>query len=728
MHIDWRSLARDPHLAIVVDLDGTLIPFAPTPHDAPIDDEAISQVRELAATCRLVIVTGRPRALLTEFLSRAPEMVVFAEYGAWRWDPGVRAWIELLPAAPELDELEGSLRAIAGGTEGALIERKQCSVDLHYRIVAPEQRDALVRTAELEIDAWLEAHSEFERILGASMIEVRHRLDHKGTAISWLRAQAPDVRVMAIGDDFSDEDMFRSLRPDEVGVIVGADRPTVANVWVAGPTEVRALLAWIALARGGADEHAGEPPETAPAPRSAALEPQDRLLVISNRMPSSAGGRGREVGGLVAAIEPALETHQGVWLGWSGRDRDPGLVLEADPDDPSRVHFDYPPGWRAHYYGGFCNRGLWPLVHGFQARAHFVDEEWSVYRDANAAYARFAHQVASPTSTIWVHDYQLLLVASELRKRGHTGSIGLFLHTPFPPRDDLETCPWARQLLEGMLAFDLIGFQTVRWRDNFAACVRGTLGRTALPRAGVFPVGIEPDTFAEAAGGEDCEEIARLRASLGGRALVLGVDRLDYSKGIPERLDAFARMLELEPRWRGKVSFVQVSVPSRADVPEYAELRDRVENLVGHINGLYGEADWVPVQYLYRSYERRVLAQLYRLADVAMITPLRDGLNLVAKEFVASQDDDDPGVLMLSRFAGASEELDAALVTNPYHRDGMACDLSRALELGLDERRDRQRRMRAVVERSTASAWAQQFLAALNGEAIAHASVGRKAG
>jgi trehalose 6-phosphate synthase len=280
-----------------------------------------------------------------------------------------------------------------------------------------------------------------------------------------------------------------------------------------------------------------------------------------------------------------------------------------------------------------------------------------------------------------------------------------------------------------MVAYDLIGFQTARWRDNFAACVRGTLGRPVLPRIGVFPVGIEPEVFANEAAGEDCEEIARLRASLRGRALVLGVDRLDYSKGIPERLDAFARMLELEPRWRGQVSFIQISVPSRADVPEYAELRDRVENLVGHINGLYGEADWVPVQYLYRSYERRVLAQLYRLADVCMVTPLRDGLNLVAKEFVASQDDSDPGVLLLSRFAGASEELDAAVVTNPYHRDGMASDLARSLDLASDERRDRQRLMRAAVERSTAAGWAQQFLATLGGAAIATPRrPGRKAG
>jgi alpha,alpha-trehalose-phosphate synthase [UDP-forming]/trehalose-phosphatase len=722
MRVDWPSLAQLPDLGVLVDLDGTLIPFAATPDEATIDDDAIALLRELAGKgVRVVIVTGRPHAMLHDLTARAPELPCFAEHGAWRWDPGPRIWIDVLPPTPELDDLDGSIRALTGATPGALVERKQCSVVIHHRLVPAEVRATLLPAVELAIDEWLESHPDFERLPGVEMIEVRHRLDHKGTAVTWLRRAVPGVRLVAIGDDHSDEDMFRSLREDDVGVLVGAERPTAASLWVAGPTEVRKLLRWIAHARVGALGSEDVPPETRPR-GSERPTPRDRLLIISNRLPSAVAGRAREVGGLVSAIQPTLTRHGGVWLGWSGQEREPGLVVRPDPVDPMRVHFDYPPGWRAAYYAGFCNRGLWPLLHGFQARAHFDDDEWKCYRDANAAYARMAHEVASPTSTIWVHDYQLLLVADELRRRDHRGALGLFLHVPFPPRDDLETCPWARELLDGMLAFDLVGFHTRRWLDNFIACVKGTLDREVDgdrvrgardTRLGVFPVGIEPHDFGSAADEVDAEDVAKLRASLGTRKLVIGVDRLDYSKGIPERLEAFGRLLELHPEWRGKASFVQISVPSRADVPEYAALRQRVENLVGRINGLYGEADWVPVRYLYRSYDQPVLAQLYRLAEVAMVTPLRDGMNLVAKEFVASQHDDDPGVLLLSRFAGASEQMRDAVLTNPYHRDGMAADLARALDMPLDERQRRHRALRAVVDGVTASAWAEQFIGAL---------------
>jgi trehalose 6-phosphate synthase len=718
MAIDWERLARASPLGVVVDLDGTLIPFAPTPAAAPVDDEALAPLRALAAdpSVLVTLVTGRPRALVADVVMRAPELRVFAEHGAWRWEPGARAWFEAQPAATELDELEGTLRTLAGAVEGAIIERKHCSVDLHYRIVPAALRAPLLGTIELAIEEWLETHPDFERLPGAHMIEVRHRLANKGTALAALRRAAPGLRVLALGDDYSDEDVFAELGDEDVGVLVGAERPTAATVWLAGPDEVRALLAWIGRARAGPLAAGDAPPPTAPRGPARPVA-RDRLLVVSNRMPSATGGRAREVGGLVSAITPALARHGGMWLGWSGQEREPGLVLRADPGDPARAHFDYPPGWRARYYSGFCNGGLWPLLHGFQWRARFVDDEWDAYREANLAYARLVHELASPSSTVWVNDYQLLLVARALRADGHRGPIGLFLHVPFPPRDDFETCPWASSLLDGMLGFDLVGFQTTRWLENFAACVRGAGRRGAAARLGVFPVGIETEAFASAAAADDVDDVARLRASLGERMLVLGVDRLDYSKGIPERLEAFARMLELNPEWRGRASFVQVSVPSRAEVPEYAELRTRLEKLVGRINGLFGEADWVPVRYLYRSYSQPVLAQLYRLARVAMVTPLRDGMNLVAKEFVAAQDGADPGVLLLSRFAGASEEMKAALLTNPYHRDGMAADLVRALSMARAERCERHARLRAVVERTTASAWAEQFLAALAGGA-----------
>jgi trehalose 6-phosphate synthase len=314
-----------------------------------------------------------------------------------------------------------------------------------------------------------------------------------------------------------------------------------------------------------------------------------------------------------------------------------------------------------------------------------------------------------------VQDFHLALVGRELVRAGHRGRLGFYLHVPFPPRDAFETMPWSDEMLSALLDYDLVGVQCERWRANLIAAAHGMGGKTAAARAEsrvhAIPVGIDPDRIAAAAsdGGG-----AGIDAMLRGRRLILGVDRLDYSKGIPERLEAFARMLELFPVWRGKVSFIQVSVPTRSDIPEYAQLRGRVEALVGRINGAFGEADWTPVRYLYRSYDQDNLAKLYRAASVALVTPLRDGLNLVAKEYVAAQDGKDPGVLVLSKFAGAAERLSDALVTNPYHVDGVAADLDRALRMERAERVTRWQAMRRVVWTDTATQWANRFRTALH--------------
>ena len=259
------------------------------------------------------------------------------------------------------------------------------------------------------------------------------------------------------------------------------------------------------------------------------------------------------------------------------------------------------------------------------------------------------------------------------------------LHVPFPAVDIFETMPWAPEVMSALLDYDRVGLQAQRHAENFVATARALLGSDgetrAKERVRVVPVGIDPDRFAECAATAPDGETLGVEAMLGGRQLILGVDRLDYSKAIPERLEAFARLLERFPEWRNQVSFVQVSVPTRSEVPEYAELRGRVEALVGRINGTFGEADWVPVRYLYRSYDQATLARLYRKAAVGLVTPLRDGMNLVAKEYVAAQDPTDPGVLVLSKFCGAAEQLALAIVTNPFHADGMAADLDAALRM-----------------------------------------------
>jgi alpha,alpha-trehalose-phosphate synthase [UDP-forming] len=457
------------------------------------------------------------------------------------------------------------------------------------------------------------------------------------------------------------------------------------------------------------------------------------LLVVSNRLPdlrSPTGpgeSRRRSVGGLVSALAPALQARQGLWLGWSGRclpddavSGSPPVSVDADAS-PALAWIDFPESWHEQYYNGFCNGALWPLLHTLPERARFADDEWACYQRVNAAFAEAAASQVGPTTPIWVHDYHLLLLARELRRRGHRAPIGLFLHTPFPGQDVLRILPWADEVTAALLDFDLVGFHTDAYGAAFRRCVAALSperapaleGSAPRTRVGTFPIGIIPEGFREPAATDAAEEAAGLLQAIAPGRLVLGVDRLDYTKGIPERLYAFGRMLELFPEWRGTVSLVQISVPSRADVPDYAGERARVEGAVGRVNGEFGDGSWVPVRYLYRSFDRGQLSELYRAAAVGYVTPLRDGMNLVAKEYVAAQDAANPGVLLLSRFAGAAAELSAALLTNPWHREGLAHDLDRALRMALPERRARHARLRVAVERTTAATWAEDFLAAL---------------
>ena len=713
-----EDLARRPRLALLTDLDGTLIPFAPTLADTSFDADLATCLRALGETgVQVVVVTGRPRSGVDELITRVPGAWWLAEHGAWRFDG--RTWRGPTLPGEDIDDLTRRLQTIAADVPGAQIERKTLSVCAHWRGVADRDVVDLVTAYELAIDEWLEAQPDYERLAGAATIEARPRGNHKGVALSWVRQRSPDVPVIALGDDVTDEDLFRTLGDDDLPILVGrgAGRRSQARARVEDIATARRLLWWIAEARA---QRPGErPPLTelrhAPLPRSS-------FVVISNRTPAPVtDARTREVGGLVAALQPALQERGGLWLGWSGQEGRAAQVTLDDEIEPTRASFDFPPNWRKLFYGGLCNRALWPLLHGFPDRVRYEDEEWVQYVEANATYAELATQVANPDATIWAHDYHLLLVGAALRHRGHRGPIGMFLHIPFPARDLFETLPWASEIVDAMLAFDLIGFHTKRYVDNFvdAATGLGARFRDGLlhHRRGVtelapLPIGIDPAPFdhARAAPADDVEN---MRAALGDRKLLLGVDRLDYSKGVPERLEAYERLLERHPRWRRQVSMIQVSVPSRADIPEYAQLRHRVENLVGRINGRFGEADWVPVRYLYRSYTHEVLAELYRAADVAVVTPLRDGMNLVAKEFIAAQDPARPGVLVLSRFAGAADELDAAVLTNPYHRDGLADDLDRALAMPAEERIARHGRMREAVLRNTSSEWAASFLGAL---------------
>jgi trehalose 6-phosphate synthase len=654
----------------------------------------------------VAVVSGRPHALLAPLCALAPHAWWIAEHGTWRRDE-TRCW-SIPSAAPQIRDL-GSLLEVFARVPGAHLEHKSQSVCLHWRSVPPELKEDLIRGAELLCDEWLESHRDFERIAGIEVLEVRHRSANKGAAVAWLRERKPMARFIAIGDDETDEDMFGALGHDDLAIRVG-NRPSSRSAYrLADPDAVRAFLWWLVETRSGAP--------ACPVPSLQACNPltppRTQFLVVSNRTPSCAGTeRQRPVGGLVSALEPALKAHGGLWLGWSGRETESSEPVQLMIDNdarPARASFDLSPTWRERFYGGFCNRALWPLFHGFPGRVQYANADWAAYVEANAEFARHASSVVSSDGVVWVHDYHLLLAGRALRQLGFSGPIGLFLHIPFPPRDLFDTLPWANELIEATLAFDLIGFHTAQWAENFRDSARARAEGRALPEIAVLPIGVDPRTFAPTDAVEN-PEVAGLRAALGPRRMILGVDRLDYAKGIPERLLGFERLLETKPEWRGQICFVQVSVPSREDIPEYAEIRHRVEMLVGRINGRFGEANWVPVRYLYRSYDHAVLAQLYRSADIALVTPLRDGLNLVAKEFVLAQDPDRPGVLILSKFAGAAAELVDAVITNPYHPEGIAEDIDFALRMSPIQRRERHGRLMAALAGKTPQGWATAFL------------------
>ncbi|MGE0486228.1 MAG: trehalose-6-phosphate synthase [Gammaproteobacteria bacterium] len=450
-----------------------------------------------------------------------------------------------------------------------------------------------------------------------------------------------------------------------------------------------------------------------------------RLVVVSNRC--TVPRQGSAPGGLAVALNAALRKQGGVWFGWDGS------VAESTRRMPQQDTVDgiryatVPLARRDYeeYYKGYANRVLWPLFHYRIDAMQFAGAFREGYRRTNAYLARKLLQVLEDGDTVWVHDYHLVPLGQELRAAGVTGRMGFFLHIPFPPYDVLRALPGHVQLLWSFAAYDLIGFQTVNDRDNFLDCIRRGTGaavdddgniRWGRDRSHVaaFPISLDPgDVRAVLGSGRDVRTVRRLEQSLHGRALVIGIDRLDYSKGLPERFLAYQHLLDSYPETVGNVVYLQVAQPSREDVPEYHALRQRLEALVGEINGRYAEFDWVPLRYLNKSYARPTVMNFLALARVGLVTPLRDGMNLVAKEYVAAQDAADPGVLVLSELTGAAHELDSQLLVNPHDRDAVADAILTALRMPLDERRRRWRAAMDVIEQNDIHHWAGCFLAAL---------------
>ena len=462
----------------------------------------------------------------------------------------------------------------------------------------------------------------------------------------------------------------------------------------------------------------------------------NRLIVVSNRLPFALDSTGEDLwtvtpaaGGLVSAVEPVLRERGGIWIGWPGTAGEiPKRPLaEATRDAGYKVvPVALSESERDEFYYGYSNEVIWPLFHDLQNFCSFEPTFWEAYKAVNERYADAIADCSRADDFIWVHDYHLMYVAQALRERGLRAALTFFLHIPFPPYDIFSKLPQQQRLLRALLQFDLLGFQTRRDVRNFLGCVRRVMSDARVVprrelqlvrfekreiRLGHFPIGIDFGAF-EAGAMSDAvtRRSQQLRARFHDCQLILGVDRLDYSKGIPERLRAYRDALERHPELRGRVVLIQVVVPSRVEIPRYHEFKQRIDRLVGDINGRFSTSNWLPVQYHFRSLDRDDLLAHYRGCDIAFVTPLKDGMNLVAKEYCACRVDEN-GVLILSHFAGAAEQLKTgALLVNPYDVEEVADTILRAFLMSDAERAARMKRMRRVVREENVFRWVDSFL------------------
>ena len=465
------------------------------------------------------------------------------------------------------------------------------------------------------------------------------------------------------------------------------------------------------------------------APQSPNRTPTDanRLVVVSNRVADP--NKSDQAGGLAVAILDALKARDGMWFGWSGAEDENASSNPVEhwlSDGIAFATVDLTPAERTGYYLGHANDCLWPLFHYRTDLMRFDRANYATYLEVNRRMARALSPLLKPSDFIWVHDYHLVPLANELRRLGHQNAIGFFLHIPFPPGSVLKNMPEYAQLIDELSAFDLVGLQTNQDREHLEACIRErgalALGRSGhhafnqrLIKIGVYPVGINVEEFTQTA---EANQQHQLPQGADAPALIIGVDRLDYSKGIEQRFQAYGQLLKRYPDCNRKVTFLQIAARSRDDIQSYCDTRHDLDRIVGDIEGEYAQPGWNPVCYIRRAVPREVIAGLYRASRVGFVMPLRDGMNLVAKEFVAAQDPNDPGVLVLSQFAGAAEDLTEAVIVNPHDPDGVADGLHKALTMSLEERKARHKALMTKLHAHSAANWRTSFLTALSAMSI----------
>ena len=451
-----------------------------------------------------------------------------------------------------------------------------------------------------------------------------------------------------------------------------------------------------------------------------------RLVCVSNRI--SLPRKSAAPGGLAVGILSALKRTGGLWFGWGGE------TIETEPGEPDihiregvtyatidlrRAEFEL-------YYNGYSNDVLWPLFHYFSKGMRYSNEQREAYENVNRIFAQKLLPLLQPRDLIWVHDYHLIPLGRRLRELGVQRPVGFFLHIPFPNIEMLRVLPCYAELLRDLISYDVIGFQTHNDLRSFHSGIEHLFGAEALRpdgririgdrtiRAEVFPIGIDVAAVeSEGLEASATDVVRRMTDSLVGRSLMMGVDRLDYSKGLVERFSAYQQFLETHPENLGRITYIQIAPLSRTDVRAYAEIRQALEQAAGRTNGRFADTDWTPIRYLNRNFPHATLMGFLRAAKVGLVTPLRDGMNLVAKEFVAAQDPADPGVLILSNLAGAARELSSALLVNPYDVRGVSHTIQAALSMPLNERRERHTDMMKVLRRNDIAAWTRRFMEAL---------------
>ncbi len=459
-----------------------------------------------------------------------------------------------------------------------------------------------------------------------------------------------------------------------------------------------------------------------------------RLVVISNRVavPKARGGDGAQ-GGLSVALSSALKESGGVWFGWSGDEIEEftGKVNMTHLDGVTTATIDLEQQDIDEYYNGYANRTMWPLFHYRIDLAEFERDFAKGYERVNERFAKSVSPLVEPGDVVWVHDYHLIPLGERLRSHGLENRIGFFLHIPWPPTRLLTALPYHERLVETMLSYDLLGFQTKESLESFLHYCRKELGaevdevsgkvtfggRTSVAKA--YPIGIDFQEFTQAGKSVEAKEAQRrLESSSRDRTVMIGVDRLDYSKGLPERLDSVGRLFDRTPELANQILMIQIAPPSREDVESYQDIRRVLEGKAGQINGARSDVDIVPIRYVNKGFSRAELFGFYRASKIGLVTPLRDGMNLVAKEYVAAQDPDDPGVLILSQFAGAAEQMTDAILVNPHSGDEVAFAIETALEMPLDERKRRWSALYAGVAKDNVRVWARNFIGDLTSKGL----------